>query len=121
MKKFALLLSVVFAAGLAVAQEQKEAPTTTTTTTTTTTKAPATVKLHDVNAEFVSADSAKKTITIKAEDGSEKTAPVEGKAVASLKGLKSGEKIIVTCRDNEKGEHQAVTAIKPAPAKPASK
>jgi hypothetical protein len=27
----------------------------------------------------------------------------------------------VTCRDNEKGEHQAVTAIKPAPAKPASK
>jgi hypothetical protein len=120
MKKFALLLSVVFAAGLAVAQEQKEAPTTTTTTTTTTTKTPV-IKLHDVNAEFVSADAAKKTITIKAEDGSEKTAPVEGKAVASLKGLKSGEKIIVTCRDNEKGEHQAVTAIKPAPAKPASK
>ena len=47
-----------------------------------------------------------------------KTAPVEGKAVASLKNVKAGEKYTLTCRDNEAGEHQAVVAImKTPPAK----
>jgi len=77
-------------------------------------------KTHHVAAEVVSADTTKNTLTIMAEDGSEKTAPVEGKALAALKTVKPGEKVTLTCRDNDKGEHQAVTDIHPAKA-PAAK
>src|SRR5262249_56150956 len=77
-------------------------------------------KTHQVPAEVVSADTTKNTLTIKTEDGTEKTAPVEGKAIAALKTVKAGEKVTLTCRDNDKGEHQAVTAIHPAKA-PATK
>jgi hypothetical protein len=119
MKKFALLLSFVFVAGAAMAQDAAKA---------TDTKAPAKVqakataakpamKTHKVEAEVVSADVAAKTITLKGENGAEnKTAPVEGKAVAELKGVKAGEKYTLTCRDNEAGEHQAVVAIMKTPA-----
>jgi multidrug resistance efflux pump len=67
-------------------------------------------KTHDVEGEIVSVDSAKNTITIKT-TGGESTSPVEGKAQTSLKDLKPGQKVTVTCRD-EKGEHKAVTDIK---------
>jgi hypothetical protein len=123
MKKFALLLSFVFVAGAAMAQDAAKA---------TDTKAPAkaeakattaahtakpVVKTHKVEAEVVSTDVAAKTITLKGENGAEnKTAPVEGKAVAELKGVKAGEKYTLTCRDNEAGEHQAVVAIMKTPA-----
>jgi hypothetical protein len=39
---------------------------------------------------------------------------VDAKAVASVKDLKAGQKVTLTCRDNEKGEHEAVTGVKPA-------
>jgi hypothetical protein len=120
MKKFALLLSLVFVAGAAMAQDAAKA---------TDTKAPAkaeakattaakpAMKTHKVEAEVVSTDVAAKTITLKGENGAEnKTAPVEGKAVAALKGVKAGEKYTLTCRDNEAGEHQAVVAIVKTPA-----
>ena len=68
-------------------------------------------KSHDVEAEIVSVDSVKNTITLKTTKG-ESTAPVEGKAQISLKDLKPGQKVTVTCRDDEKGEHKAVTEIK---------
>ena len=68
------------------------------------------VKTHVVEAEVVSADVAAKTLTIKAEPN--KTVTVEGKALTQLKDLKMGEKVKLTCRDNDKGEHQAVTDIK---------
>jgi hypothetical protein len=113
MKKFALLLSLIFVAGVALAQEPakptapaKPAPAKAAT------KAPA-VKTHDVTTEVVSIDSVKHTITLKGENENT-TAPVEGKALTHLKSIKAGEKVTVTCRDNEKGEHQAVTEIKPA-------
>jgi hypothetical protein len=121
MKKFALLLSLVFVAGVALAQEAAKpaekaaAPAKATAAE----KAPA-VKTHEVTAEVVSVDAVKNTITLKGEKGNN-TAPVEGKALASLKSIKAGEKVTVTCRDNEKGEHQAVTEIKAAPAAPAAK
>jgi hypothetical protein len=75
-------------------------------------------KANDATVEFVSADSDKKTVTIKI-DGQSKTFPVEDKAdlvvyqtTKITKGLiKAGDKIKVTYRDNPKGEHQAVTAI----------
>lgn len=110
MKKFALLLSFVFAAGVAAAHETAAAKATTATHST----KPA-VKTHKVEAEVVSTDLAAKTITIKA-DPENKTAPVEGKAIAELKTVKAGGMYTLTCRDNEAGEHQAVTNIAKAPA-----
>ncbi len=67
-------------------------------------------KTHVVEAEVVSADATAKTLTIKGEGG-EKTVPVDAAAAAHLKTLKAGEKVKLTCRDNEKGEHQAITHI----------
>src|SRR5881397_1141743 len=72
-------------------------------------------KSHKVTAEVVSMDAANKTITIKTDEG-EKTVPVMGKAVAELKNLKAGQKIVLTCKDNEKGEHTGVTHIEMAKA-----
>jgi hypothetical protein len=119
MKKFALLLSFVFVAGVAFAHETaSDAAKAKTPAKATATKAakPA-VKTHKVEAEVVSTDVAAKTITIKGENGAEnKTAPVEGKAVAELKTVKAGGKYTLTCRDNEAGEHQAIVAIMKAPA-----
>jgi hypothetical protein len=113
MKKFAMLMSLVFVAGVAFAQEAaKPAEKAAAPATAAAEKAPA-GKTHEVTAEVVSVDTVKNTITLKGEKGNN-TAPVEGKAQASLKSIKAGEKVTVTCRDNEKGEHQAVTAIKPA-------
>jgi len=124
MKKFALLLSVVFAAGVAMAQDAPKAQDANVPAkaeakaTTHTHAAKAAVKTHKVEAEVVSTDLTAKTITIKSETGENKTAPVEGKAVAALKNAKAGEKWTLTCRDNEAGEHQAVLAMmKTPPAK----
>ncbi|HZN54607.1 MAG TPA: hypothetical protein VFB67_04735 [Candidatus Polarisedimenticolaceae bacterium] len=69
-------------------------------------------KTHDVTAEVVSVDVAAKTITIKGADGEAKTAPVIGKAVDMLSSLKAGDSVTLTCKDNDKGEHEGVTAIK---------
>ena len=123
MKKAALLLSFVFVAGVAVADEAPKASdvkapvaAAESKATASTHAAKAAVKTHKVEAEVVSTDAAAKTITIKSETGENKTAPVEGKAVAALKTVKAGEKYTLTCRDNEAGEHQAVVAIMKAPA-----
>jgi hypothetical protein len=71
-------------------------------------------KTHDVVAEIVAVDANAKTITIKGDDGQDKTAPVKESAVAELKKIKPGDRVILTCQDNEKGEHEAIIAIKPA-------
>jgi hypothetical protein len=42
---------------------------------------------------------------------------VDAKAVASVKELKAGDKVTLICRDNEKGELQAVAGVKQAPKK----
>jgi hypothetical protein len=115
MKKFALLLSFVFVAGVAGAQEPAPAPETgkapAVAKSADTMKAPA-AKNHDVKAEIVSVDVEKNTLTIKGETEN-KTVPVEGKAIAALKTVKAGDKLTLTCKDNEKGEHLAVVDIKP--------
>ena len=67
---------------------------------------------HEVDAEIVSVDSLKNTVTIKTAKGDSTTAQVEGKAQASLKDLKPGQKVTLVCRDDDKGEHKAVTDIK---------
>lgn len=114
MKKFALLLSLVFVAGVAMADE-KPAAQEKKAETKAAAAAPA-GKTHDVPAEIVSADVEKKTLTIKGEKEN-KTVPVDEKAVASLKTVKAGDKVTLTCWDDEKGQHQKVTAIATAAPK----
>jgi hypothetical protein len=123
MKNLTLLFAVLFAASVAVAADNTTTAPAAGAKPAAEAKAPAKALTHDVTAEVVSADVTKKEITLKDDKGDSHTAPVEGKAIAELKTVKTGEKVTVTCRDNEKGEHQAVTSIKPAPAtskKPAS-
>jgi hypothetical protein len=124
MKKFALLLSLVFVAGLAVADEAKkpEAPKTPEQAAAAKTEAKADAKAaaekgktHEVTAEVVSVDAEKNTITIKGEKEN-KTAPVDAKAAGALKTVKAGDKVTLTCWDNAKGEHVKVIAIAPAKA-----
>jgi Cu/Ag efflux protein CusF len=69
------------------------------------------MKTHQVKAEVVSIDVEGKKLTIKDEAGETKTAPVSESAVATLKTLKTGDHVTLTCEDNEKGEHQSVKAI----------
>jgi hypothetical protein len=52
-----------------------------------------------------------KTVTIKA-DPANKTLPADEKAIAALKD-KTGKKVTLICRDNEKGEHVSVVGVKP--------
>jgi len=116
MKNLVWLVALAFV-GTALA-EQTKTPATDTKPAATTKAAPA--KTHDVEAEIVAVDATAKTITIKG-DPDNKTVPVEGKALASLKTQKAGDKVTLVCRDNDKGEHQAVVAIKAAkPAAPAA-
>ncbi|HYU41441.1 MAG TPA: hypothetical protein VEQ84_04780 [Vicinamibacteria bacterium] len=123
MKKFALLLSLVFVAGVAVADEAKkpEAPKAPEKAVAAKTEAKADAtkavaakgKTHEVTAEVVSVDAEKNTITIKGETEN-KTAPVDAKAAGALKTVKAGDKVTLTCWDNAKGEHEKVIAIVPA-------
>src|SRR5215813_8214434 len=107
MKKFALLVSLLLVAGASQAAQNAAKPAAPAKAET---KAHAAMKTHDVTTEVVSVDTVKNTITLKGEKDNT-TAPVEGKALAQLKTVKAGEKVTVTCRDNDKGEHQAVTNI----------
>ena len=114
MKKLALLLC-----GLLVVAGVASAATQATPATPTKPAKPmaSAVKTHTLEAEVVSADATAKTLTVKGDPN--KTVPVEGAAVAHLKDLKAGEKVKLTCRDNDKGEHQAIThiTVEKAPAK----
>ena len=106
MKKLALLLSALLVvAGVASAFQA--------TTTQPPAKTTTALKTHIVEAEVVSADATAKTLTIKGEPDN-KTVPVEGAAAGHLKELKAGDKVKLTCRDNDMGEHQAVTKIEKA-------
>ena len=104
MKKIALLLCIALAttmvfAGGDMAGEHK-----------------AMGKNHKMTAEVVSMDMDAKTLTVKDEKGEMHTAPVMGKALDMLKSLKPGEKVILTCEDNEKGEHTGISKIEMAKA-----
>lgn len=108
MKKFALLLALVFAAGIASAEEKKAHA-----------MKPA-GNTHEVAAEIVSVDAVAKTVTIKGETGNN-TVPVEEKALAAVKELKAGQKVTLICADDEKGAHKAVAGVKAEAPKPAEK
>ena len=107
MKKTALLLSALFVvAGVASAAQT----TTATKPAKPATAKAATVKTHVVEAEVVSADSTASTLTIKGEKENA-ILKVDASATSQLKALKAGEKVKLTCRDNDKGEHEAITHI----------
>jgi hypothetical protein len=69
-------------------------------------------KTHEVKGQtIVSIDAKAATITFKDEKGESHTAPLLGKAVAEASKFKANEKVNLECQDDEKGEHQGVTAI----------
>jgi hypothetical protein len=113
MKKSALLLSLVFVAGVAVAEEAKKPAEAPKAAPAAEKAAPVAVKAEAVEAEIVSVDATAKTITIKGEKEN-KTLNVDAKALASLKTIKAGEKVTLTVANN------AVTEIKAAAAKVAA-
>lgn len=115
MKKLTLLLSVLLVAGVAAAQSAAPAQPAPAAPAAQSAAQPApaapATKTHVVEAEVVSADATAKTLTIKGEKEN-KTVAVDASAVASLKSLKSGDKVKLTCRDSATGQHEAVTQIK---------
>jgi FtsP/CotA-like multicopper oxidase with cupredoxin domain len=109
MKKLSLLLSFAMASGVAFAA----APSQSAAKAAAPHAKAAPAKTHDVEGEFVAFDSAHKTLTLKTDTG-ETTAPVTGKALSQMKGLKAGDKVTVTCKDKADGTHEAAIAIKKA-------
>jgi hypothetical protein len=80
----------------------------------------AATKTHEVRSEVVSVNMEGKTITIKDEKGADKSVPVLESALASLKTIKAGDHVLITCQDDDKGMHQGVAAIKVEPMHPKS-
>ncbi|HKQ60298.1 MAG TPA: hypothetical protein VJS92_03370 [Candidatus Polarisedimenticolaceae bacterium] len=72
----------------------------------------AAAKTHEVKTEVVSVNMDSKMITIKDDKGENKTVPVLDSALASLKTVKAGDHVVLTCQDDDKGMHQGVSAIK---------
>jgi hypothetical protein len=99
MRKLAALLCSLFVAGLLLAPASP---------------AFAGAKTHQLKATVVSIDLEGKSITVTDEKGEQKTAPVLGKAVDSLKTLKAGDKVTLTCSDKDTGEHEGVSKIEVA-------
>jgi Cu/Ag efflux protein CusF len=96
MKLLSLLIVTLLVAGLALAQQPAKGG----------------AKTHSVAGEVVSADTNAKTITVKQEKGENFTAPVDPSVAAELANLKAGDKVTLTCRDNDKGEHLIVQITK---------
>lgn len=118
MKKLVLLLSVVFVAGVAFAQDKPATTETKPATASKTTTHHHSTKAKSMNGEVVSVDAEKNTITFKSDKGESLTWPAEGKAIETLKTVKEGEKVTVSYTVDEKGAPKAATAIKvAAPAK----
>jgi Cu/Ag efflux protein CusF len=89
------LLAVVLVAGLLVA----------------TGTALAQMKSSTVTGVVVSVDTKGKALTFKTDDGVNVTLPAEGGAIKALDDVKAGERVELTCRDDDTGAHQAITAI----------
>jgi hypothetical protein len=66
-------------------------------------------KTHAVEAEVVSVDTTANTLTIKGDPN--KTVTVDAGAAESLKNVKAGDKVKLTCKDSAAGAHEKVMAI----------
>jgi hypothetical protein len=104
--KFGVLaIASVLTCGVALAAPAPAASATSETSKTTT---------HDMNVTVVSMDAKAHTMTVKDDAGKELTAKCMGDAVKEMSSVKAGEKVTLTCKDNAKGEHLGVIAVKPA-------
>jgi hypothetical protein len=113
MKKLALLLSLLMAAGLVYAQTPQEQPPT---------KAEPSMgkaeKTQQVEAEVVSVDTTANTITFKKTmDAEPQTLPVEGKAMTALKDVMTGQKYKLVCKNDTSGGPKSIVDIKKSTAK----
>jgi len=73
-------------------------------------------KTHDLKGTIVSVNVEGKTITFKDDSGASITSPVLDSAAASLKNVKAGEYVTLTCQDNDKGQHEGISRIQAAAA-----
>ena len=70
------------------------------------------MKQHEEHMTFVSADAAKKTVTLKGADGKESTGPMlNDMTMKAAMMLKPGDKVKVMCDDDDKGNHKGVSAV----------
>ncbi len=93
MKRIAVLLVLCFAVGLLATVQA--APTS-----------------HDMKAEIVSIDMTANTLTVKDDKGATKTVPVLEAARGSMANFKAGDKVTLSCMDDDQGAHKGVSAIK---------
>lgn len=73
-------------------------------------------KTHDMKGTVVSVNVEGKTITFRDDTGTSITAPVLDAAAGSLKSVKAGDNVTLTCQDNDKGEHEGISKIQSASA-----
>src|SRR5262245_56822314 len=71
-------------------------------------------KRHDVQGEIVSINLEGKTLTFKNAEGKDVTAPILPEALESVKAVKKGDKVTLTCADDDAGNHKGVSAVKVA-------
>ena len=103
-KAAVLVMSVVFAATPLFAQVKSAVN-------------PRATQAQGVDAQIVSVDSSKHTLTIRG-DKANTTLPVEGKALSSLSNLRPGEAVKLAYRNDGKGQHVAVTEVTAAAMAP---
>jgi hypothetical protein len=75
-------------------------------------------RVHDVSGIVVSVDVSGKTITVKDETGAKQSAAVGAAALETLKTVKAGDLVTLSCEDDENGNHRLVTTLtlnNPAP------
>ena len=71
-------------------------------------------KTHEIIAEVQATDVNAKSITYKDDTGKIGTAPVLADAMEALKAAKPGDRVVLTCRDTDKGVHEGIVSIKRA-------
>jgi ribosomal protein S1 len=71
-------------------------------------------KTHDMKGTVVTVDTKAATLTFTDEKGESHTSPLMGKAIKEAETVKVGDKVELTCQDDDKGEHLGVTGIKKA-------
>jgi len=120
MKKLAMLVTFAMAAGVAFAQEPQPGQPAAKAPEKAYGQAEKAVK-NEVTGEVVALDTVKKTITFKSEMGVEKTRPAEGAAADTLKDLKTGDKVTISCAVDEKGQPKSATRISKSTKPPAEK
>ena len=103
----ALAIASVLACGVALAAPAAAAGST---------KEAAKSTTHEMTVTVVSMDAKAHTLTVKDDAGKEMTAKCMDAAVKEMSTVKAGDKVSLTCKDNAKGEHLGVIAIKPPKA-----